>query len=472
MKQTLPALVIDDDSQMRRLIADTLKNIGWAVREAENADRAFEILPENRWALVFCDVKLGGTDGYEVLRRFVEAQPQARFFLMTGYESASGALEATASGAYDYLVKPFTVNDILTAATDVRRDYERRPSADDEPHGFEKSTSGNRADSTLIGRSPSFIECMKLVGRVAATNMPVLITGESGTGKEMVARAIHQRSRRAGGNFVAVNCGALPVDLIESELFGHARGSFTGASSERVGLWEEANDGTILLDEITETSPLFQIKLLRALQEGEIRRVGSNRVLKVDVRVIAATNRDIEKEVEAGRFRQDLMYRLNVITINLPPLRERREDIAVLTEHFARRARTSGAPVIFSAAALEMLAEYEWQGNIRELENAVFHAVSICEQEVRPEHLPARVRRPRENFPAASAAASTDFAAEQKWVQLAELEADYVARVLAHTAGNKQAAAHLLGIDRKRLTRIIKRYNLDYKMNVVFDRAW
>lgn len=469
MKRNLPAIVIDDDPQMRRLIADALKSGGWIVREAENADRAFEILPENRWALVFCDVNLGGTNGYEVLRRFVEMQPQARFFLMTGYQSASGALEATALGAYDYLVKPFTVNDILTAAADVRRDFERRD-ANDEIAGAENPSPDYVADASLIGRSPTFIECMKLVGRVAPTNMPVLISGESGTGKEIIARAIHKRSRRASNAFVAVNCGALPVDLIESELFGHTRGSFTGASSERVGLWEEANGGTILLDEITETSSLFQIKLLRALQEGEIRRVGSNRTSKVDVRVIAATNRDIEKEVEAGRFRQDLMYRLNVVTINLPPLRERREDIRVLAEHFARRARTGGAPVKFSVEALETLENYDWRGNIRELENAVFHAVSVCEQEVRSEHLPARVRRTQNNF-SVVAAPSSDFAAEQKWIQLHELEADYVARVLAHTGGNKQAAAQILGIDRKRLSRIIKRYNLDYKTNVVFERA-
>jgi len=466
MKRKLPALVIDDDPQMRRLIADTLNSGGWTVREAENADHAFEILPESDWVLVFCDVCLGGTDGYTVLRRFTELQPQAKFILMTGYESALGALEATASGAYDYLVKPFTVNDILTAAAHVRREYERL-TANAKTLCMESSTPDYAADSILIGRSPSFIECMKLVGRVAATNMPVLITGESGTGKEIVARAIHQRSRRAQGEFVAVNCGAVPVELIESELFGHVRGSFTGASSERIGLWEAANGGTILLDEITETSPLFQIKLLRALQEGEIRRVGSNRSLKVDVRIIAATNRDIEQEVEAGRFRQDLLYRLNVITINLPPLRDRRDDISVLAEHFARCARTSDTPVNFTADALLALENYDWRGNIRELENAVFHAVSICEREVRPEHLPSRVRLATNSF----SDASTELIAERKWVRLAELESDYVAQVLAYTKGNKQAAAQLLGIDRKRLSRIIKRYNLDYNVNVAFDRA-
>ncbi len=209
----------------------------------------------------------------------------------------------------------------------------------------------------------------------------------------MIARAIHQRSRRAAGAFVPVNCGAIPVELIESELFGHARGSFTGADRERVGLWEEANDGTLFLDEITETNPLFQVKLLRALQQGEIRRVGSNQNKKLDVRVIAATNRDIEREVRENRFRQDLMYRLNAVTVELPPLRERVEDIPLLAEHFAGQIRPSDAPPVkFSSAAIEMLKKYEWQGNVRELENAILHAVSMCDDVIYPEHLPRQIR--------------------------------------------------------------------------------
>lgn len=313
---------------------------------------------------------------------------------------------------------------------------------------------GYVSDIPLIGRSPAFVQCLKMVGRVATTSLPVLITGESGTGKEVVARAIHQRSRRASGPFVTVNCGAIPNELIESELFGHTRGSFTGADRERVGLWELANGGTLLLDEITETSPLFQVKLLRALQEGEIRRVGSNRNIPVDVRVVAATNRDIEAEVDKGSFRQDLMYRLNAVTIELPPLRRRSEDIKPLAEHFAKKAAAEGTTPKFPAKTLQAMNAYDWPGNIRELENAVQHAVSLSDGVIYVEHLPARVCEPPGH---AAAAAETGGNAGEESPTLAEMELQYVRRILAETGGNKQAAARILDIDRKTLSRILKR---------------
>jgi transcriptional regulator with GAF, ATPase, and Fis domain len=304
----------------------------------------------------------------------------------------------------------------------------------------------------------------------------VLITGESGTGKEVVARAIHCRSPRAEGPFVAVNCGAVPSELIESEMFGHVRGAFTGAERDRRGLLQEADGGTILLDEITETTPAFQVKLLRALQEGEIRRVGSNHTLRIDVRVIAATNRDVEREVREGRFRQDLFYRLNAVTLHLPPLRERREDVMPLARHFAERACPGGGgPVSFSRDAARSLIYYDWPGNIRELENAVIRAVALCDRLVRPEDLPERVRAaaaardaeahaPHGEAPAADAPAdapATAPADEEALVSLSELEGRHIARVLRHTGGNKQAAARLLGIDRTTLQRMIKRHGLD-----------
>jgi DNA-binding NtrC family response regulator len=470
VKRDLPALVIDDDPQVRGFVAHVLQTEGWRVSEAGSAEQAFAMLHEQRWALAICDVMLGGADGYAVLRRFTEDQPEARVVLMTGHGSAIGALDATAIGAYDYLLKPFTVDDIINIAGAVRAHHQWRTqqkASNVEP----SATPIYRSDIPLVGRSPAFVECLKMVGRVAVTNLPVLITGESGTGKEMVARAIHRRSERAAGPFVAVNCGAIPVELIESELFGHARGAFTGADRERRGLWEEANGGTILLDEITETNPLFQVKLLRALQEGEIRRVGSNQTLKVDVRVIAATNRDVEEEVRQGRFRQDLLYRLNAVTIHLPPLRERTEDIPLLAELFAARVRPPNAlPVVFSPAALELLKSYHWHGNIRELENAVLHAASLCSSTIHPEHLPARVRQQHSEKAEAQskwAEAAPKLSAlaplinDGKWLSLAEIEARYVAQVLAHTGGNKQAAARLLSIDRKTLARIIKRHHLE-----------
>jgi DNA-binding NtrC family response regulator len=320
------------------------------------------------------------------------------------------------------------------------------------------------SDIDLIGVSAAFVEVMKLVGRVAATNLPVLITGESGTGKEVVASAIHRRSQRAEKPFVAVNCGAIPSELIESELFGHVRGAFTGAERDRRGLWEEANGGTVFLDEITETSLAFQVKLLRALQQGEIRRVGSNQTQRVDVRVIAATNRDADGEMREGRFRQDLLYRLNAVTLHLPPLRERREDTFPLAKHFAERMMPMDAhPISFSREALTLLEDYDWPGNIRELENAIVRAAALCDQVIRPEDLPERVRnysKPplRESAMPAPVPETND---DEELLSLAEIECRHIVRVLARTGGNKQAAARVLGIDRTTLQRKIERYNLE-----------
>src|ERR687889_1078570 len=390
----MKALVIDDNELVRDNVAEVLRGEGWEVCEAESAARAFELLgDDDSWSLVFCDVKLSDrneAEGYTVLRRFVEEQPLAQIVLMTGHGSAAGALDAVSLGAYDYLMKPFENEDVLRIAQAVRHSAEKRerPGTTGELPPEPVYTS----DIELVGASTAFVEVMKLVGRVASTSLPVLITGESGTGKELVARAIHRRSQRASRTFVAVNCGAIPSELIESELFGHVRGAFTGAERDRRGLLQEADGGTILLDEITETTPAFQVKLLRALQEGEIRRVGSNHTIRVEARVIAATNRDVEQEVREGRFRQDLFYRLNAVTLHLPPLRERPEDIMPLARYFAGRTCPGGAPVSFSRDAVRALVSYDWPGNIRQLENPVIRAVALCDRLVRPEDLPERVR--------------------------------------------------------------------------------
>jgi two-component system response regulator HydG len=459
----MKALVVDDNELIRSNVADLLSGDGWDVSEADSAARAFELLAADAWSLVFCDVKLSDRndeEGYAVLRRFAEEQPDAQIVLMTGHVSAVGALDAVHSGAYDYLPKPFENSDVLRIARAVRRGFEKRlrPGTTGELPPPPSYTS----DITLIGVSSAFVEIMKLVGRVAKTNLPVLISGESGTGKEVVARAIHMRSPRSGKPFVAVNCGAIPSELIESELFGHVRGAFTGATTDRRGLWQEADGGTVFLDEITETTPAFQVKLLRALQEGEIRRVGSNNTLSVDVRVIAASNRDIDRELREGHFRQDLFYRLNAVTLHLPPLRERAEDILPLARFFAARAVPVGLPpVSFSREAVELLKTYDYPGNIRELENAVVRAVALCDQVIRPEDLPERIREynalpvlvPHDAPPVDQADAAL--------YSLAEMESRHVARALVSTGGNKQAAARLLGIDRTTLQRMIKRYNLD-----------
>lgn len=460
METNFYALVVDDEPQVRGFIAEVLRTYGWSVYEAGTAEEAFGLLNEQEWLLVFCDVMLGGTDGYAVLRRFVDEQPQTRFVLMTGRESGAGALDATAYGAYDYLTKPFTVDDILNIANVVYEQHKLRSKSSKSKINTE--LSDYVSDLHLIGKSSKFVECLKMVGRIAPTNLPVVITGESGTGKEVIARAIHQRSTRAAGAFVAVNCGAIPTELIDSELFGHARGSFTGADRERAGLWEEADGGTLFLDEITETNPLFQVKLLRALQEREIRRVGSNQSKKVDVRVIAATNRYIEEEVKEGRFRGDLMYRLNTASIHLPSLNERIEDIPLLAKHFARQINPLAASTIkFSDEAMEMLKNYHWQGNIRELENAVVYAVSLCGGTVYAEHLPLRIQNfVAENSITESVNLSADQTNEQ-WVNLETIKAQYIKKVLIYTKGNKQAAIKILEIDRKTLAGIIKRNEID-----------
>ncbi|MDQ3804184.1 MAG: sigma-54 dependent transcriptional regulator [Acidobacteriota bacterium] len=451
----LRALVVDDEPAMRRFLAEVLRGEGWEVCEAETAERAFEMMRARRWSLVFCDVVLGGANGISVLRRFMEEQPGAQVVLMSGNVSGEDALDATALGAYDYLMKPFGVEQVRGVSDAARMRAARR---EDDTGAAPPAAP----DITLVGRSPAFVEAMKLVGRAAPTDLPVFITGESGTGKEVVARAVHRRSRRAEGPFVAVNCGALPAELIESELFGHVRGSFTGAERDRPGLFEEAEGGTVFLDEVTETSPAFQVKLLRALQDGEIRRVGSNRTLHVDVRVIAATNRDPGGEVRRGRFRQDLLYRLNALSIHLPPLRERREDILPLIRHFAARARAQGAPPLaFSPDALRLLEDYDWPGNIRELENTVLRAAALCDHVARPTDLPEAVRIGQAGGGAGEDEEIFDPPGGKGWLTLTEVERRYVARVLSHTRGNKQAAARLLAVDRNTLKRMIGRHNLN-----------
>lgn len=463
----LRALVIDDEPQVRNLLMDVLRAAGWRISEAETAERAFEQLREHRWTLVFCDVVLGGADGFAVLRRFRREQPEAKVILMTGHGSALGALDAVALGAYDYLLKPFTIEEIGALAEQVRSSFESRRKQR-QGAGDKQVVVTHSSDIDLIGSSPAFVEVMKLVGRVAPTNLPVLIKGESGTGKEVVARAIHKRSRRADKPFIAVNCGAIPGALIESELFGHVRGAFTGAERDRAGLWEEADGGTVFLDEITETAPVFQVKLLRALQEGEIRRVGSNRTARVDVRVIAASNRDAEDEVEAGRFRQDLLYRLNAVTIRLPPLRERKEDIMPLVEYFARLVSTNaGHAVALSPDALKLMQQYSWPGNVRELENVVRRAVTFADHIVQPYDLPKYIQEAGEESPASPDMRTSEgsdarpILVVEDWITMAQLEAEYLTCVLLSTRGNRQAAARLLNVDRKTIDRMIKRHKIE-----------
>jgi DNA-binding NtrC family response regulator len=458
MDRLLFALVIDDEQQVREFVCAVLEQDGWTVSQAASAEEAFEMLNAKSWAVVFCDVRLGGADGFAVLRRFKEELPETKVVLMTGHGTAAGALDATSFGAYDYLLKPFGPEELQSLSGALREQLINRP----QRLAGSRRGATHDSDIDLVGRSHAFIEVMKQVGRVAATNLPVFLTGESGTGKELVASALHQRSGRVDQAFVAVNCGAIPSELIESELFGHTRGSFTGADRDRRGLWEEANGGTVFLDEITETTPSFQVKLLRVLQEREIRRVGSNQTRRVDVRVIAASNRNVEEEVKAGRFRDDLYYRLNAVSILLPPLRERREDIPPLAQAFADRVYSLSPAVRFSPEAVKLLERYSWPGNIRELENAVVRASAMCDGFIRVRDLPERIRNYRQ-VQEGESEMIVETQEKKDWPPLAAIEGRYVAEVLEHTGGNKQAASRLLGVDRKTLDRMIKRHNIEFQ---------
>ena len=463
MTAKLQALVIDDEPDITGLVAQILRFDGWDVTEAASAEEAFEILQTQNWGAVFSDVILGGDDGFSVLRRFKQEMPATPVVLMTGHASALGALDATSFGAYDYLLKPFGVEELQSLSQALKEQVlNYRPRRVRSPTAPTKY----QPELRLLGRSEAFINIMKHIGRVANTNLPVLLSGESGTGKEVIASSIHSRSPRRDHPFVAVNCGAISADLIESELFGHVKGSFTGADRDRSGLWVAADKGTIFLDEITETTPAFQVKILRSLQQGEIRPVGSNTTQRVDVRIIAASNCNVEEEVAAGRFRSDLFYRLNAVSIPLPPLRERREDILLLAKTFAERVYSLSPQVKFSQEALEVLERYHWPGNIRELENAVVLATAVCDGTIRVKDLPEHLQRYlvsdlEEAYNNEAKLSILDDPAEEL-LPLSVIEARHVAKVLAHTGGNKQAAARLLNVDRKTLDRMIKRHRIGH----------
>ncbi len=381
-------LVVDDQRNMRATTALLLRSEGYTVFEAATGEEALAEISSNGVDLLLTDLKMEPMDGLTLLKRALEVLPRLQVIMMTAFGSIETAVEAMRRGAYDYVTKPFKEVELCHR---VERALERAQL---------QATVGMLADdfnqryelSSLVGRSPAMQELGNRLMRVAPSDATVLIQGESGTGKELVARALHAHSRRKGRPFVPVNCAAISETLLESELFGHAKGAFTGAVKARRGLFEEADGGTLFIDEVTETSPAFQSKLLRTLQDGEVRRVGESTALRVDVRIVAATNRDIETEVREKRFRQDLYYRLNVVTLRVPPLRERLEDVRELAEHFLVRANhRSPRPRRLSAAAVAHLMSYHFPGNVRELENLVEQAAALAENaELLPEDFPIR----------------------------------------------------------------------------------
>lgn len=456
MDLKLHALVIDDEPRLRDLVRPVLEDAGWTLQYAGSANDALAMLELEDWSVVFCDARLAVMDRFVVLRRFKDDLPDSRVVLLRPHETQPCVLDATSFGAYDYLLTPVSAEELQSLSVTLSEQL---------LHPSRASTGRfrtlDRAGIDLVGRSHAFIEVMKQVSRVATTDLPVLLTGESGTGKELVASTLHRRSGRSRQSFVAVNCGAIAPELIEAELFGQVSGALNGSHRERRGIWEEAEGGTVFLDEITETSLALQEKLLRVLQEGEVRRVGANQPQKVNVRVVTSSNGDIETAVRAGRFRDDLFYRLNAASIMLPPLRDRREDIPPLAQAFADRAYLLNSRARFSAEALERLQKYRWPGNIRELESVVVRAVAMSDGLILIEHLPASIRFPQRASHRIESRQEESEAGED-WFSLSVVEGQHVARVLDHTGGNKQAAARILGVDRKTLDRMIKRHQISF----------
>jgi DNA-binding NtrC family response regulator len=450
-------LVVDDDAASCELLREIFAAEGWEAESAQTPEAALEAAARAPFDLVVSDINLeSARTGLDILREMRDACP---VILVTGFGTLDAAVEASREGAWDFVSKPFKVEEVVATA---RRALERARSRGESPAGADEAEklSSSYEQSGLTGRSPAMIELYKEIARVAPSRSTVLITGESGTGKELVARSIHKHSPRAARPFVPVNCGALAETLLESELFGYVRGAFTGAASDRKGLWEEAEGGTLFLDEAGETSPAMQVKLLRALQEGEIRRVGSTKPVNVDARVVAATNRDLEKEVRAGRFREDLFYRLSVVNLRVPPLRERRGDIPLLAERFLRAASENAGRSLLrlTGDTLSRLVSYDWPGNVRELESAVeYAALHARGSEVAAEDLPAKLQTAEVR----QAASRSPLAAlYEDLPSLDELERRYLLHVLEATGGNRTRTAEVLRIDRRTLYRMAERFRI------------
>jgi len=449
-------LVIDDDRGHRKSLSLILGDAGYEVRSAEDGEEGLEKALAEHPHLILCDVRMPKKDGITFLREYREAGGDALVLVMTAYGSIELATEAMKAGAYDYLPKPFGADEVLLTI----RKAEERENLRKEVGRLRSEVRADRRFGEIVARSPAMIRALEVAAKVARHPSPVLISGASGTGKELVARLIHRESERAEEPFVPVNCGAIPDTLLESEFFGYVRGAFTGADRDRGGLFEAAHQGTLFLDEVGELPLNLQVKLLRALQEGEVRRLGGSESRKVDVRVIAATNRDLESFVQQGEFREDLYYRLAVVPIHLPPLSRRREEIPDLVYYFLERHRERLGVKVDTVApeAMEAFLGYPWPGNIRELENLLERVVVLADgTEIRPQDLPEEILHP------APERSPLDFSDDDLSVKRhgAELERVLIRRALERTAGNKTQAADLLELSPRALRYKIRDYGLE-----------
>lgn len=455
--QAAKILVVDDDTVARDLLAEALKKEGYSVEAYGSGEEAIARGREGRVDLVLTDIRMGAVDGLTVLREFKRMSQDTAIVVLTAFGSLEGAIEAIKQGAYDYLAKPFKKEEIKLV---VQRSLDHCRLLRENTK-FREELKSKDEWSPLVGSSPAMLEVYKLVARVSESRSTVLLQGESGTGKELIARAIHGNSPRRDRPFVPVNCGALPDTLLESEMFGYEKGAFTGAVGTKTGLFESANGGTLFLDEVGELGQALQVKLLRVMQDHEVRRVGSTNSIKVDVRIIAATNRDLEQFVKDGKFRDDLFYRLNVVRITLPSLKERQEDIPMLAHHFLQKCAAGSTTAVrgFHPDTLDNLNRYRWPGNVRELENAIERAVSLSHGPLlTPDDLPAAIRQVPSLAEHKSDVPET---AESVYLTLEEVEKRHLVRVLRETKGNKVKAAKILGIDRRTLYRMAERFGLD-----------
>jgi len=443
-------LVADDDPEIVAVLAELLKKEGHQVKICATGTAAILAGKEEKFDVVLADIRLPDMDGLAVLRVFLEANPEVAVIVMTAFGTVETAIQAIKTGAYDYIPKPFKLDEVRIV---VQRALERKRLLQ-ENRRYRQELKGKYRLENVVGASGPMLEIFKTVARVAPTRSTVLVQGESGTGKELIARTIHYNSDRAQGPFVAVDCGALPETLLESELFGHERGAFTGATALKRGLFEVARGGTCFLDEIGDVSPAVQSRLLRVLQEHEIKRVGGTEPIKTDVRVIAATNKHLEQLVKAHTFREDLYYRLSVVTLMLPPLRERLDDIPLLAEFFLRKVvRETGKPVErIAPEATALLAAYPWPGNVRELEHAIERAVILTQNPiVLAEDLPPELQAPL----------GAGAAAEAPVLPLREVERRHLLFTLERAGGNRKRAAEWLGITRRTLYRMAARHGVN-----------
>jgi len=456
-------LVADDEASLRHVLTLVLQAQGYEVRAVGNGEEALAELEARDYDAVISDVRMPRVDGLTVLRKALARQPDLTFVVMSAYGQPDAALAAVAAGAFDYVSKPFKPEEVVL----VLKKAEERRRLVTENRRLRRSGTDRDPLARIVGSSEVVKQLHRQILKVAPVSSTVLITGESGTGKELVARALHELSPRAAMPFVPVNCGAIPPGLVESELFGHARGAFTDARTAKRGLFAEADGGTLLLDEAGELPPPAQIKLLRFLQEGEIRAVGENRSERVDVRVLAATHRDLGKLVEKGEFREDLYYRLNVVNLAIPPLRARREDVLELAQGFLlrfNRELNRQTPVTgFEPGAEELLASYSWPGNVRELENAIERAVLLAEGNlVQVQNLPERIwsspRSAERGTPVVEASSQEDLSLKRA---MRSLEERYIRAALRRTRGNRTRASEMLEISHRALLYKIKEYGID-----------